>query len=182
MHELSVGASRVELIRGDITQQGTDAIVSAANEGLRGGGGVDGAIHRAGGLEILRACTLLGGCPTGQARITTGGLLRAKHVIHAVGPIYRDGRCGEPELLASAYRSSLDLAAENAVRSLAFPSISTGVYGFPITAAAPIALQAVASGLRQHTAIELVRFVLFSDADLAVYAAALDRLASSSGA
>jgi O-acetyl-ADP-ribose deacetylase len=177
MHDVTIGASRIELRQGDITHQDTDAIVNAANSGLRGGGGVDGAIHRAGGPEILAACGRLGGCPTGEARITSGGNLRSKYVIHAVGPIYRDGRHGEAELLASAYRRSVALAGARHLTSLAFPSISTGAYGYPIEDAARIALRAVSETLPRHPSLTLVRFVLFSAADLAVYQAALSALA-----
>ncbi len=179
MLELSIGMARIELVQGDITAQDTEAIVNAANGGLLGGGGVDGAIHRAGGPAILAACRLLGGCPTGEARITTAGRLAAKHVIHTVGPIYVDGKQGEPELLASAYRKSLALAAQHGVRSLAFPSISTGAYGFPILAAAPIALREVVSGLRRHSELVLARFVLFRSTDLDVYSRALSEIAAS---
>ena len=162
---------RIELVRGDITEQGTDAIVNAANSTLLGGGGVDGAIHRAGGPEILAECRELGGCPTGEAKITRGGRLPARHVVHAVGPVYRDGRHGEPELLASAYRRSLEVARENGLTSLAFPSISTGAYRYPIDQAARIALSTVRDFLSLNPQIGLVRFVLFSDADLAAYRA-----------
>ena len=162
---------RIELVRGDITEQGTDAIVNAANSTLLGGGGVDGAIHRAGGPEILAECRQLGGCPTGEAKITRGWRLPARHVVHAVGPVYRDGRHGEPELLASAYRRSLEVARENGLTSLAFPSISTGAYRYPIDQAARIALSTVRDFLSLHPQIALVRFVLFSDADLAAYRA-----------
>lgn len=168
---------RVELVRGDITEQDVDAIVNAANSGLRGGGGVDGAIHRAGGPEIMAECRKLGGCPTGQARITTGGRLRARYVIHAVGPVYRDGQHGEPALLAHAYRSSLQVATAHGVRRLAFPSISTGVYAYPIAAAARIALGTVQVYLAGDAELTLVRFVLFSDGDLAVYRAAMAEIA-----
>jgi len=166
-------AGRLELVRGDITRQATDAIVNAANTTLLGGGGVDGAIHRAGGPDILDACRSLGGCATGDAKITAGGRLAARHVIHTVGPVYRDGRHGESEQLASAYRRSLEVAAAHGVRSLAFPSISTGAYGYPIADAARIALTTVAEYLRAHEEIVLVRFVLFSDGDLAVYRKAM---------
>ena len=162
-------AGRIELIRGDITEQDTDAIVNAANTSLLGGGGVDGAIHRAGGPAILSECRRLGGCATGDAKITTGGRLKARHVIHTVGPVYRDGKRGEPELLASAYRRSLEVASEHGLRRVAFPSISTGVYSYPVDDAARIALRTVADYLRAHDDIELVRFVLFSDRDLSVY-------------
>ncbi len=168
--------ARIELIQGDITEQDVDAIVNAANSGLRGGGGVDGAIHRAGGPEIMAACRDLGACPTGDAKITTGGRLPAQYVIHAVGPIYRDGRQGEPELLASAYRRSLEVAVENGVRRIAFPSISTGVYAFPIAQAARIALGTVQQFLDEDREMTLVRFVLFSPADLRVYREAADGL------
>jgi len=173
MRELSIGPSRIELVQGDITKQETDAIVNAANSSLLGGGGVDGAIHRAGGPAILAECKRLGGCATGEAKMTTGGNLKARHVIHTVGPIYRDGRQGEPELLASAYRRSLEVAVEHGLATVAFPSISTGAYGYPITQAARIALQAVADTLQAHPTITLVRFVLFSVADLATYEHAL---------
>jgi O-acetyl-ADP-ribose deacetylase (regulator of RNase III) len=169
MRRFTVGASRIELSRGDITDQATDAIVNAANTTLLGGGGVDGAIHRAGGPVILEECRKLGGCPTGDAKITTGGKLKARCVIHTVGPVYRDGRHGEPELLRGAYRRSLEVAAEHHLRSIAFPSISTGAYRYPLAEAAQIALRTVEEFLRERGGIELVRFVLFSDADLEVY-------------
>jgi O-acetyl-ADP-ribose deacetylase (regulator of RNase III) len=178
MRELTIGNSRIEALHGDITHQDTDAIVNAANSGLRGGGGVDGAIHRAGGPAILAACRQLGGCPTGDAKITTGGRLKATHVIHAVGPIYRDGNHGEAELLARAYRRSLEVADEHRVASLAFPSISTGAYGFPIADAARIALRTVVTNLPPHPNITLVRFVLFSAADLSTYERALAEIAA----
>jgi O-acetyl-ADP-ribose deacetylase (regulator of RNase III) len=178
MRELAISNSRIELLQGDITHQDTDAIVNAANSGLRGGGGVDGAIHRAGGPAILAACRQLGGCPTGDAKISTAGRLRAKHVIHAVGPIYRDGNHGEAELLASAYRRSLEVADEHGAASVAFPSISTGAYGFPIADAACIALRSVATLLPSHPHIGLVRFVLFSAADLSTYERALAEIAA----
>jgi O-acetyl-ADP-ribose deacetylase (regulator of RNase III) len=162
-------AGRIELVRGDITEQDTDAIVNAANTTLLGGGGVDGAIHRAGGAAILEECRTLGGCATGDAKLTTGGRLKARHVIHTVGPVYRDGRHREPELLASAYRRSLEVASQHHLRRVAFPSISTGAYRYPLRDAARIALGTVAAYLRAHDDIELVRFVLFSAGDLAVY-------------
>lgn len=176
MRSVTIGSATLELVEGDITRQDTEAIVNAANASLLGGGGVDGAIHRAGGPRILEECRQIGGCPTGEARITTGGQLRARWVIHTVGPVYRDGRRGEPELLAAAYRSSLALAVECGIRSLAFPSISTGAYGYPLDEAAGIALGTVAEFLRSHSEIALVRFVLFTPAALAAYEAALGRL------
>jgi len=173
----TIAGTRVELVQGDITGQDTDAIVNAANTTLLGGGGVDGAIHRAGGPSILEECRRLGGCATGDAKITGAGRLPARHVIHAVGPVYRDGRHGEPELLASAYRRSLETALAHGLRSVAFPSISTGVYRFPIAAAATIALGTVAGVLAERPgALDLVRFVLFSAPDLAVYEEALAAL------
>src|SRR5512134_254831 len=140
MQSVQIGTSRLELVEGDITKQDTEAIVNAANSSLLGGGGVDGAIHRAGGPQILEECRKIGGCPTGEARITTGGDLKAKWVIHTVGPVYRDGRHGEPELLAGAYRNSLAVAVEHGIATVAFPSISTGAYGYPFPEAARIAL------------------------------------------
>ncbi len=176
MRELPIGTSRIELLQGDITDQDTEAVVNAANSGLRGGGGVDGAIHRAGGPAILAACRQLGGCPTGDAKLTTGGNLKATYVIHAVGPVYRDGHHGEAELLASAYRRSVEVADEHHVTSLAFPSISTGAYGYPIADAARIALRTIAATLPLHPNIRLARFVLFSAADLATYERAVAEL------
>jgi O-acetyl-ADP-ribose deacetylase (regulator of RNase III) len=177
MASREVAGARIELVLGDITQQATDAIVNAANTTLLGGGGVDGAIHRAGGPSILAACRTLGGCPTGDARLTTGGRLPAKFVVHTVGPVYRDGRHGEPELLASAYRRSLEVAADHGLRSVAFPSISTGAYRYPIGDAAGVAVRAAAGFLEERPGVlDLVRFVLFSASDLRAYAAVLDRL------
>jgi O-acetyl-ADP-ribose deacetylase (regulator of RNase III) len=167
--EFLVGRCRVELVRGDITEQDTDAIVNAANTTLLGGGGVDGAIHRAGGPGILEECRSLGGCATGDAKITTGGRLKARHVIHTVGPVYRDGRHGERHLLENSYRRSLEVAAEHHLRSIAFPSISTGAYRYPIAEAAGIALATVSDFLRTRGEPELVRFVLFAGADLEAY-------------
>ena len=173
MRCLKIGASTLELVEGDITRQDTEAIVNAANTSLLGGGGVDGAIHRTGGPEILEKCREIGGCPTGEARITTGGRLAARWVIHTVGPIYRDGTHGEPELLANAYRNSLALASAHAIRSVAFPSISTGAYGYPVAEAARIALSTVITFLNTHPEIVLVRFVLFGQAALRAYEAVL---------
>ena len=167
---------KIELVQGDITRQTTDAIVNAANTTLLGGGGVDGAIHRAGGPDILAACRKLGGCATGDAKLTPGGRLPARFVIHTVGPVYRDGRHREPELLASAYRRSLEVAVGAELRSIAFPSISTGAYGYPIIEAAPIALGSVRRFDREHPgALDLIRFVLFSAPDLAVYEETLEK-------
>lgn len=174
MTEHRIAASRLVLKRGDLVVEDVDAIVNAANAGLRGGGGVDGAIQRAGGPAILEACRAIGGCRPGDAVITTAGRLAARHVIHAVGPIWTGGR-GEDETLASAYRRSLEVAAEHELRSLAFPSISTGAYGFPVARAAGIAVTVVGDFLaRAGHPIAEVRFVLFSDADLSTYAAAAE--------
>jgi O-acetyl-ADP-ribose deacetylase (regulator of RNase III) len=163
-------------VQGDITAQTVDAIVNAANSQLVGGGGVDGAIRRAGGPVIEEDCAAIrsrqGGCPTGSAVITRAGRLQCKHVIHTVGPIWQGGELGEAELLASAYRSALDLAADHGVRTIAFPSISTGVYGYPVERAARVAIRAVVDGV-QSRVIDEVRFVLFSPQDFAVYADAL---------
>jgi O-acetyl-ADP-ribose deacetylase (regulator of RNase III) len=173
---INVGQSILELVEGDITRQEVDAIVNAANPSLRGGGGVDGAIHRAGGPQILQECLQIGGCPTGEARITGGGLLQARYVIHTVGPVYKDGLHGEPRLLASCYRESLKLASAKGVRSVAFPSISTGAYGYPVAEAARIALKTVKDYLAAHPQIELVRFVLFGHAAYEAYEQALKEL------
>jgi O-acetyl-ADP-ribose deacetylase (regulator of RNase III) len=174
-----VGGAVLELVEGDITTEDIEAIVNAANNSLLGGGGVDGAIHRAGGPEILAECRKLGGCETGDAKITTGGRLRARYVIHTVGPVYWQGdRERAARLLASAYHRSLEVAAENGVRSVAFPSISTGAYGYPLEEAAPIALQTAIDYLaaQGEGGIELVRFVLFGRQAYQTYAHALARL------
>lgn len=167
------GAARVTLLKGDITKQDTDAIVNAANSSLLGGGGVDGAIHRAGGPSILDECRKIvekiGRCPAGEAVITGGGDLPARHVIHTVGPIWNGGGHGEPELLKNAYKNSLRLAVENGLKSVSFPSISTGAYRYPVDLAAEIALNTVCDQLKKGGGIEAVRFVLFSDGDLDVY-------------
>ena len=173
---VEIGESRLELVQGDITLQDTDAIVNAANSSLLGGGGVDGAIHRAGGSQILAECREIGGCPTGQARITTGGRLRARFVIHAVGPVYRRGDAQVAELLASAYRSSLALASRYNLRSVAFPAISAGAYGYPMDQAAAIALGTVKGYLQEHADIALVRFVLFGERAFRTFGAALEEL------
>jgi len=161
--------THIEAVQGDITQQRLDAIVNAANTTLLGGGGVDGAIHRAAGPELLEECRALGGCPTGEARITKGYRLPAKYVIHTVGPVWSGGRRGEPELLRNCYFSSLALAHERGIKSVAFPSISTGAYRYPIAQAARIAVDKVREELSKPTSVELVRFVCFSAGDFAVY-------------
>jgi O-acetyl-ADP-ribose deacetylase len=175
------GTGRIELTRGDITREPADAIVNAANSSLMGGGGVDGAIHRAGGPAILDECRRIvdahGPLPAGDAVITSGGLLPARRVIHTVGPRWRGGEHGEAATLARCYRTSLALAAREGLSSVAFPSISTGAYGFPVDEASVVALEAVADALRAGSPVRLVRFVLFSDADLEVYRRALDGLA-----
>ena len=177
--QVKIGPSVLELVEGDITRQDTEAIVNAVNEQLRVGGGVDGAINRAGGPQIQEEARRIGRCPTGQAVITTGGNLKAKYVIHTVGPIYHGGQQGEEELLASAYRESLKVASEREIKSLAFPSLSTGVYGYPVPDAARVALSTVKDYLAQHPEIELVRFVLFGKPTYEAYAEALEEITKS---
>src|SRR3972149_3772922 len=167
--EVRVGSTTISLIRGDIPVEDTDAIVNAANTRLAGGGGVDGAIHRAGGHRIKDECRKIGRCPTGGAVLTIGGNLKARFVIHAVGPIYKDGKHGEAGHLKDAYEASLRIAKEKGLKSVAFPSISTGAYGYPIEEAAEIALKTVMGFVKENRGFELVRFVLFSDQDLKVY-------------
>ena len=177
--KVHIKASSIELVEGDITNEDTEAIANAANSSLAGGGGVDGAIHRAGGPGIMEECRKIGGCPTGEARLTAGGNLKAKYVLHTVGPIYKSGADGEPELLKSAYLSCLKLASKNGIQSVAFPSISTGVYGYPIEDAAKIALTTVIEYLEAHQEINLVRFVLFGNDAFNAYENVLKELARS---
>ncbi|MDD5687728.1 MAG: O-acetyl-ADP-ribose deacetylase [Elusimicrobia bacterium] len=163
--------SKIELIIGDITKVEVDAIVNAANKSLLGGGGVDGAIHRAAGPKLLEECKKLNGCKTGEAKITSGYNLPAKYVIHTVGPVWKGGTSGEEQLLKSCYKNSLELALENKIKSIAFPSISTGVYRFPIEKAAPAALEEVKNFIINTKSINLEKivFVLFSDKDFKIY-------------
>jgi O-acetyl-ADP-ribose deacetylase (regulator of RNase III) len=168
------------LVQGDITRVPADAIVNAANSSLLVGGGVDGAIHRAAGPSLLAECRGIGGCPTGQARITGAGRLPARHVIHAVGPVWRGGGANEAALLTSAYRACLALAEEHGLRSIAFPSISTGAYGYPEAAAARVALRTVRDHLRGPTGLAEVTFVLFGLETLATYQAVLAEVAAES--
>ncbi len=184
--EVTINQTKLRTIQGNITQQTTEAIVNAANSSLMGGGGVDGAIHRAGGPAILEECKQIvarcGRLPTGEAVITTSGNLKAKYVIHTVGPVWRGGGKGEPELLTSAYQKSLKLAAENKLSSISFPSISTGVYGYPVSHAAKVATGAVITFLRQSTtSIKEVVFVLFDAKTFATYSSALRETAAKIG-
>ena len=169
---------RTQIIVADITTLAVDAIVNAANSSLLGGGGVDGAIHRAAGPELLAECRALGGCETGEAKITGGHRLAAKHVIHAVGPVWRGGGFGEPELLASCYRRAVELAAVNGCRCVAFPAISTGAYGYPLAHAANVAVRATGKALQDHAGIREARFWLFDESAYDAFRAALGRAAN----
>lgn len=182
---MQIGECQLQLVKGDITRIAVDAIVNAANSQLAGGGGVDGAIHRAGGPEVMRELDgireRIGRCETGSAVVTGAGKLPAKYVFHAVGPRYRDGRHGEPDLLRSCYRTCLALATEHKVTSISFPSISTGIYGYPIEEAADIAVQTVADWLREHTGLlRTVKLVQFSESDHQIYRAHVQALRTSS--
>jgi O-acetyl-ADP-ribose deacetylase (regulator of RNase III) len=174
---VKINRSELSLVEGDITNEETDAIVNAANTRLMGGAGVDGAIHRAGGPSIMEECRKIGGCPIGQAVITTGGDLKAKYVIHTVGPIYKDGNRGEAKLLKSAYLESLKLASARGLKSISFPAISTGVYGYPIDEAAGIALKTAIDYLKEHTDIKLIRFVLFGNKAYNIFSEELKKFA-----
>ncbi|MBR5958758.1 MAG: O-acetyl-ADP-ribose deacetylase [Salinivirgaceae bacterium] len=167
---------RIELIEGDITKLDVDAIVNAANSSLLGGGGVDGAIHYAAGPQLVEECAKLGGCPTGEARLTKGYRLPARHVIHTVGPIWRGGSNGEPEKLANCYRNSMQIAADNGFATIAFPAISTGVYGYPLQEAAQIAINQVIECLNEMPSIKKVIFVLFGRKNFDIYTDILSNL------
>jgi O-acetyl-ADP-ribose deacetylase (regulator of RNase III) len=181
-NEFKIGKATVRLVRGDITEMETDAIVNAANSGLMGGGGVDGAIHRRGGPKILEECKKIRatewpqGLPTGKAVITGAGNLKAKHVVHTVGPVWRGGNRGEPEMLAQAYQNSLRLAASKGLKTVAFPSISTGAYGYPVEDACGVALEAVKEFLEKEDNLDEVVFVLFSESAFKVYAAKAEKV------
>lgn len=164
-----MNTGRIEVVEGDITRLAVEAIVNAANRTLLGGGGVDGAIHRAAGPELLAECQRLNGCPTGEARITRGYRLPAAWVIHTVGPVWSGGKRGEPEILAQCYRNSLALAVQHAIRSVAFPAISTGAYGYPLEAATRIAVHETAQFLDQHPALEKVVFACYGEATFQTY-------------
>lgn len=161
--------SKIKLVQGDITELKVDAIVNAANNRLAGGSGVNGAIHRRGGPEVLKECKKLGGCPTGEARIATAGKLPSKYVIHTVGPIYKGGKHNEEELLSNAYYNSLKLAVENGLKTIAFPSISTGIFGYPLEEASSIAIRTVKDFINEEGRIAQVIFVAFSQKDFEVY-------------
>ncbi len=174
--DVKIGNATLSIVEGDITRETTDAIVNAANSGLKGGGGVDGAIHRAGGPKIMEECRTIGYCATGQAVITTGGNLKAKYVIHTVGPVYRGVGRNESELLKSAYLESLKLASRKGLKSISFPAISTGAYGYPVSEAARIALKTAIDYLKEHADIEMVRFVLFGKPAYDVFGEELKKL------
>ena len=178
---MTAAVPRLRAERVDITQLACDAIVNAANETLLGGGGVDGAIHRAAGPELLAECRALGGCPTGSARLTGGYGLPARHIIHTVGPLWADGHAGEPELLASCYRACLTIAHDRGLHSLAFPAISCGVYGYPFAAAAKIAVREVQSGLDRNPQLQSVVFACFGAEMLKIYQTLLASAASARG-
>jgi O-acetyl-ADP-ribose deacetylase (regulator of RNase III) len=161
----------IEAVRGDLTEQRVDAIVNAANSSLLGGGGVDGAIHRAAGPELVAECRLLGGCRPGEVKATGGYRLRARYVIHTVGPVWRGGGHGEPDVLRACHRNAVAIAVELGCRTIAFPAVSAGIYGYPAELAAPVAVGAV----RDHAPLDLVRFVLFNDATYAAFSAALEQ-------
>jgi O-acetyl-ADP-ribose deacetylase (regulator of RNase III) len=173
---VQINRTIIELTQGDIITQDTDAIVNAANSSLLGGGGVDGAIHRAAGPGLLAETRTLGGCPTGEAKITAGYNLKARHVIHTVGPVYRPNEPSIPQLLTSAYRRSLEIAVEHNLKTLAFPAVSTGIYGYPLEEAAPIALNTIYDFALANGQIELVRFVLYNEAAFTAFAYALDEI------
>jgi len=179
--EVMVNKARLVLVKGDITEEETDAIVNAANSRLAGGGGVDGAIHRAGGPAIMEECRRIGGCPTGKAVITGAGNLKAKYVIHAVGPIYQGGTKGEEKLLRGAYEESLKIATKKGLKSISFPAISAGAYGYPLDEAARVALQTVIEYLKSTEGLELVRFVLFDERTLDAFRRQLTALKPSIG-
>ena len=174
--ETKINQTKIVLACGDITEETTDAIVNAANSRLAGGAGVDGAIHRTGGPAIMEECRKIGGCPTGQAVITTGGNLKAKYVIHTVGPVYRGGTKKEAKLLRSAYLESLKLAARNNLQSISFPAISTGVYGYPAEEAAHLAVKACIEFSRENTGIKLIRHILFDHQTYEIFSGELKKL------
>jgi O-acetyl-ADP-ribose deacetylase (regulator of RNase III) len=174
--QVQIGDSVLQLVKGDITREDVDAIVNAANPSLLGGGGVDGAIHHAAGPDLLSECRTLGGCGTGSAKITRGYNLKARHVIHAVGPVFQNGRSGEPALLASAYRTCLELASENGLTSVAFPAISTGAYGYPMEQGARIAFRTIIDYVSQHPDIRLVRYVLYDHPAHALHMRVLEQV------
>jgi O-acetyl-ADP-ribose deacetylase (regulator of RNase III) len=177
MSSVTVNGTRIETVRGDITDERVDAIVNAANRTLLGGGGVDGAIHRAAGPELLAECKALNGCDTGDAKLTKGYQLPAKHIIHTVGPVYSESGLNAARRLASCHRRSLELAIEHGFKSVAFPAISCGVYGYPVDEAAHVAANTVVEFVEEHPGLELVRFVLFDDRAFAAFSAQIERAA-----